>query len=799
LDALRQDLVLTYRTLARAPGTTAILILTLALGIGATTTIFSVLHAVVIEPLPYAEPDRLYRLIEVTPEGIDYATSEPTFIDYRSQTSSFTDTAAFLWHDFVLRGEEGPEEIKGAVVTPAVFDLLGAAPLFGRTFTEEEGTPAGYTAVLLLSEGVWRDRYAADPEILGRTLVLDAWPHMVVGVMPAEFEFPMGPDVWVPLVPRPDWNRADQRLRVVARLAPGVNVEEATADVEAVAARLGAAFPDTNGGWSARLEPLKSWLIAPQVTRTVLVLLAATGLLLLIACANVSNLLLARALARRREIGMRAALGAGRSRLVRQLLVESMALGLLGAASGLLLTYWALPLVRSLGPGWAPRIDAAEINGEVLLFTLALSLMTGVVFGLAPALQISRGSLQRALQAGCGLAAAGDRRLRNMIVVGELALAVMVLSAAGLLLNSFVRLQQTDPGYRVENVLMIPVNLSGPNHSRTTRVQELIEIFDRVGALPGVVALGASNVGPLAGGSTHSELTVDGKEILTDEDFPIAAYRVVTPGFFEALDIRLQKGRVFTAEEYWRPTRGVAVITETLARQIWPGEDPIGKRIAIGRNNYERFRTVVGVVEDIRDDRLQADPGPLVFLPYTGGAEWMTIMIATEADPAGLLPAIRREIWAVDEDVPLANIASLEEYVSNAVARPRLNMQFMGLFAAAALLLAALGIYGIMAFAVAQRTQEIGVRMALGAEPGRLIRMVLGQATRLTSLGIGLGLLGALWLTRFLKALLYETNPVDGPAYAAAAIILAAVALLAALIPALRATRVDPVVALKTE
>jgi predicted permease len=622
---------------------------------------------------------------------------------------------------------------------------------------------------------------------------------VVIGVMPASFDFASDPDIWMPLAPDPGENRGDHRLMGIARLKPGVGMEQAHADLAAIGARLSELYPDSNGGWSARLERFDQWMIGSQVKQAMYVLLAAVGLLLLIACANVSNLLLARATTRRREIGLRAALGAGRGRLVRQLLVESLVLGLLGAGLGLLLAYWALPLIRGLGPMGIPRIENVELSGVVVLFTFVVSLLTGIVFGLVPAVQVSRGSLQEALQEGGRVAETGSRRLRQLMVVGELALAVMVLIGAGLLINSFQRLQHTDPGFVADGVLTVPVALTGAQYTREMQVQFMTDVFDGIRTLPGVTAVGATNISPFSGGSTAVELTVEGREVLSGEDYPFAAWRAVTPGFFEALEITLKTGRLFSFEEDWGRPRESVIINETLANQLWPGEDPLGKRVGLGRNEVENLASVVGVVGDIVDTQLESDPGPMIFLPYTGGWPWMTLLVRTSGDPALLTAAVREQIWAVDKNLPLPGIAPLGENLVGAVARPRFNMQLMGIFAIVALLLAAIGVYGIMAFSVARRTREIGVRMALGARPGKLVGMVIWQALKVAGLGVALGLIGALWLSRFLETLLYETTPTDVMTYAAVALILLAVAAVAALLPAVRATRVDPKVALTTE
>jgi putative ABC transport system permease protein len=796
ITSLVADLRYAVRTLRRSPGFTLVAVLTLGIGIGATTTIFSVLNAVVLRPLPYPEPDRLVWLWETTPDGADFSTSEPNYLDFRDQARSFEHLAAAVDREVTLLGDGDAERLSAAEVTPNFFAALGVGPALGRAFLPEDA--AAGSPMVVLSHRLWRSRFEADPRVAGRSMELTRGSYTVVGVMPAGFAAPGDPELWLPLAPSPDAERDDSHLYMIGRLAPGATPRGAAVEMRSIASRLGAAYPESRGGWSVRLLPLRDRLVGPDLTRTMWVLMGAVGLLLLLMCANLASLLLARGASRRRELGVRVALGAGRGRIVRQLLTESLLLAAAGMAAGLLLAVWGVPLVRVLLPPETPRLHEIRVDGAVLGFALAASVLVGLLFGLFPALQGSAADIRTALREGSRATSAAGRRIREALVVGELALAMTLLMAAGLLAGSFLRLQQVETGFAEEGVLAIPLSLPGPQfepHGEMARFLAAAE--ERIGGLPGVTAVGATNVAPLSGGGTAVDLSVEGRPSGPGET-SFARWRSVTPGFFRAAGVRVLRGRALEPTDYRPDAPAAVVVTEAFADRVFPGEDPLGRRVAMGVNGTN-WRTVVGVVEDVRDIRLAESPQPLFFLPETGGWPWMTLLVRSAADPAALAGAVRREIRALDPTIAVPTVEPLSAGRRRAVAGPRFNVLLMGGFAAVAMILAVLGIYGIMSHAVAQRTREIGIRIALGARPGRVLRMVLGRGARLIAAGVGLGAVAALGFARLLGALLFDTPPADAATFAGTALLLGAAALVSAWIPARRAARSDPAAAFRQE
>jgi len=777
--------------------------LTLGLGISAIAVIFSVLNTVVIRPLPYPEPDRLIRWWELNPEGVGYLISQPNFIEFRDQSAQYLEMAAWMSIDFSADTGGEPFQISVAASTASALDLLGAEPLLGRTFTEEEDRPGADASVVVISHAVWQRGFAGDPDVVGRNLSIDGRPFTVIGVLPADFRFPTGEQVWVPLAPDSGAPRGSHWLATIGRMRSGVTLEQARAELEVIAGRLSEAYPDTNLGWSVLVASFRDWLIGPALTRRMLVLQATAGLLLLIACINVSSLLVARATTRQREIGLRAALGAGQGRLVRQLLAESMLLGLFGTALALPLALFMVAVLKSMAGSDIPRLDQVSIDGAALLVTLAVSLLTGVTFGLIPAVHASRGSIQQALQRGGTMAEGRQRRLRSAMVVGEIAVAMMLLIGSALLLTSFYRLYGTDPGLTADQTLAVPVSLSAKRYEGDgqQRLAFLAEVSERIGAL--VVAVGASSIPPFDGirGNTVRELTRPGMDPATPEATVLAHSRAVTPGYFEVMGIPHLRGRMFDEREEGRNDSVSAVISESLAREIWGDADPIGQRLGWGAPPT-LWCTVVGVVGDVRDVTPEWDLSPTIFVPFWMVAErWprATLLVKTDGHQVSLQAAVREEIWDVDPSLAIADVRSLVQRRADTVSGPRLNTWLMGAFASLALALAAVGVYGVMAFAVTRRTVEFGVRIALGARPRQVRRMVLGSALKLTLLGMGLGLAGALALTRFIESVLYETAPAEPLILAGVAVVLCVVALVAAFIPACRATRVDPKLAMRTE
>ncbi len=788
---LRQDLGYALRQMMKAPAFTLIAILTLALGIGATTAIFSVLDAVVLSPLPYPEPDRLMYLWETNPQTDHFSVSDPNYIDWREANRSFADMAAIRFATPSLVGDGEPVRLTAAAVTASLFPVLGAKPALGRTFLPEEDRPGGATQVAVLSHALWRSRFGGDPGMVGRNLLLEGRSYTVIGVMPAGFAFPSWAELWIPLAPDASSDRTDKWLDVIARLKPGVTVEQARADLDAVARRIAERHPDSNRDWGVRIVSFGESIVGPQVTQTLLVLFSAVGLLLLMACVNVSNLLLARATVRGREMGLRSALGAGRARLIRQLLTESVLLAGCGALAGIAVAYGALRLLRAFAPDGVPRLDEVSLDARVLVFALFTALVTGLLFGLAPALQASRSDLYALLQQGGRAALAAGRRLRDALVVGELAMAMMLLIGAGLMIGSFLRLQRSDTGFVLDDVLTVQLELPEQEYPEERRSVFFSEVLARISGLPGVRAAGATNAAPFGSFHPSIDFTVEGRAPQGREDFLSADWRSVTPGFFRALSIPPRRGRLLNETDR-KGALDVVVITQTMADRLWPGEDPVGRRIHWGGLDGGAL-TIVGVVADVRDLDIDQEARQILFLPYQQ-IPWpqMTLTIKTAGPQAGLAAAIRREIRAVDGDLPIPEIQPLRQSLSNAVAAPRFRMFLFATFAAVALLLATIGVYGVMTFAVAQRTREIGVRLALGARPWSVVRMVLRRGLLLTLLGIALGWTGAFALTRFLASLLYGTAPTDGATFAAVALLLAGVATAAGYLPARRAAAIDP-------
>ena len=809
IENVLQDARYALRALRRTPGFTVVAVLTLALGIGATTTIFSVVNAVVLRPLPFQDPGRLVRVWDTNPHGGDFSTSDATYLDLRERNRSFVEMAAFsdTRRSLVLTGlcarDSGdcePERLQSAAVTASIFPLLGAAPSLGRTFTTMEDRPSGDSRVVLLGYDLWVHRFGSDPRLLGRGITLDGQSYTVVGVMPAGFAFPSPAELWVPLVVDRRRDRDEHDLTVIGRLGPGMTLDRASADLQRVAGELGTEYPRTNADWGVRVVSFSDWMIGPQLERAVFVLLGAVGFLLLMACANIANLLIARGSARQAEVGVRAALGASRARLAGQFLTESVLLALIGAAAGLGIASWATALVRTLGPANIPRLRDVGMDAQVLGFTLILALGTSIIFGLAPALQISRVELQATLRQGArGAIPRGRTRIRSVLVVVQIALAMVLLVGAGLMFGSFLRLQSVPVGFDASNVLTVPLQLPEERYADETRQAFFESVRARIASIPGVQYVGATSTDPLRQWGFSNDVTPEDRAAEAPAGgFMQAGWRSVTPGFFRAMGIPLLQGRLLTDADGAGGTQPV-VITRSMASRLWPDDDPIGKRLFWGGTDGAPH-TVVGVVGDIRDVQLDADPAPLLFLPYGEvPVPGMTLVIRTAGDPASVAGAVRREINAEDRELPLPEVSSLAESRSAAVAEPRFRMLLLAGFAAAALLLATIGIYGVMAFTVAQRTREIGVRIALGAHTRRVFALVLRQGMVLAGIGVIVGLAGSLAVTRFLQSLLFGISATDPVTLVAVALLLGAVTLIGAYLPARRAARIDPIVALREE
>jgi predicted permease len=799
METLLQDLRFALRSLRRSPGFTAVAVLTLAVGIGAATAVFSVVDASMLRPLPFPAPDRLVHVRETTPEGADFTVSAPNYLRFRESNRSFQEMAAYRSAALNLTGAGDPVRLEAAAVTHTLFPLLGATPVLGRGFTADEDRPGGDTDVVVLSHALWETRFGADPAVVGRRIALDGRPRTVVGVMPAGVELPRA-ELWTPLVPDAHADVDDHWLDVVGRLRPGVTPEQAHADLAAVSRRIGTENPSV-AGWGVRVETFSDWLVGPRFRRTMLVMLGAVGLLLALACANLANLLLARASNRQTEMGVRAALGAARGRIVRQLLTESALLGLLASAAGVVGAAWAVRALQALRPAGIPQLDQVSVDVRVLAFALGLGMLTCLGFGLAPALRTTRSELTEPLRGG-GRAGTrrGEGRLRDALVVSQIALAMVLLTSAGLLIRSLVQLQRVDPGFRPADVLAVSLQLPDAGYAESWRkVAFFREATRRIERLPGVVSAGATAVDPFSGFGLVNNVTPAERAAETGPGgYLQAGWRIATPGFFRTAGIPLLRGRVFAADEPQDGPR-LVVVTESLARRLWPGGEPIGKGLYWGGTDGTPL-TVVGVVGDYRDVDLAAGSPPLIFLPYDQ-LPWpaMTLLVRTRPDAASVAGEVRRQIRSIDPNLPIPEIRPLRRNLARAVAEPRFRASLLGLFSAAALVIAASGIYGVMSFTVARRTREIGVRLALGARPGAARRLLLRHGARLALTGIALGAFGAWTLSRFLESLLYETAATDALTFASTATLLGSIALLAVLIPARRATRVDPMVALRAE
>jgi putative ABC transport system permease protein len=806
MNTLWQDLRYGARMLWKNSGFTLIAVLTLALGIGANTAIFSVVYALLLRPLPFAEAERLLWLGGWAGNDKEQGVTPADFLDYREQSKSFAQLAASV-SDSVpmnLTGDGEPERVKGGMVTANYLDVFGVKPALGRTFAPEEGLE-GREGVVVLSHALWERRFGSDPGIVGRSIAVGGRNATVIGVMPPQFQYPPGVEIWQPFSfsashQIPFRSREFHFLRPIAKLKPGVTIGQAQAEVEAIARRLQAQYPKTNAHESLFLMPLQERLVG-NIRLTLFVLLGAVGCVLLIACANVANLLLARSSARRREIAVRTALGAGRGRVVRQLLTESLMLALLGGVFGLLLAIWGVGLLVTLSGEYLPRAEEVGINAPVFGFTMAVALLTGLLFGLAPALQSSRLDLTEALKDGGKGAGDGTQRRRtlNLLVVGEVALAVVLLIGAGLLVKSFVRLQQVSPGFDEKNVLTARIDLPNPYSQPEKKTQFFGQLQQRVAALPGVEAVGMVTELPLARQSADLPFKVDGRA----EQNPIqgghADLRNVNHDYFRAMRIPLLRGRNFTGSEVIESAQ-VVVISDVLARRYFPGEDPIGRRLRVDLVSKEPYE-IIGVVGDVRHRGLNLDLRQTMYYPSLRiGYTNLVIRTAPSlADPTSLTAAVRKEVMAIDPNQPVANVKTMGRWVSESVAQPRFRTLLLGLFSAIALLISIVGVYGVMSYAVTQRTHELGIRIALGAQTRDVLKIVVAQGMKLSSLGIVIGLAAAFGLTRLLKSLLFGVSATDPLTFIGIALLLTFVAFIACWLPARRAAKVDPMVALRYE
>jgi putative ABC transport system permease protein len=803
MQALWQDLRYGARMLLKNPGFTLIAIGAIALGIGANTAIFSVVNAVLLRPLPYKESERLVVLYETNPRQGSYEmdVSYPNFVDLRAQSQSFEQLAACLYGGMILTGKDEPARLQVVAVSADFFAMLRVKPLRGRVFLPEEDKVGG-APVVIVSHALWQSRFGGDEGLIGRQITLDGKSRTVIGVMPPNFALPPGDqtEVWMAIGTLADQmqNRAVHRMTAIGRLKSGVTLQQARTELATIANRIQQQYPDADPGHG--LNVISGYESLTKNARpALLTLLVAVGFLLLIACANVANLLLARAETRQKEIAIRTALGATRGRIVRQLLAESLLLAVAGGAAGLLLAAWGVDALAGSLPEDFPRAKEIGIDRVVLGFTGALSVLTGLIFGIIPALTRAKPALNETLKEGGRTGAAFGRvRIRGALIVSEVALSLALLVGAGLLIKSFWRLTQVDPGFQTDHLLTMNVTLIGEKYKLTG---EVISFFRglpaRLGALPGVKAVSAVSALPISGGDGAGNLTIEGREFPPAQT-PSASFRRILPNYFSAMGIPLKQGREF--DERDTGAEKVVIINEGMARRFWPEGDAIGKRIKVGPPQNEPWLTIVGVAGDVKNIGLEADARLATYEPHAQ-RPWssMTLAIRTEADPLSLSAAVRGELRTMEKDLLIRPPSTMDERIRLSVAPRRFNMTLLAVFAALALLLAAVGVYGVMSYTATQRTREIGVRMALGAQSGAVLKLIVGQGLKLALIGVSIGLAAAFALTRWMEDLLFDVRPSDTWTYGAVAALLLLVALFASWIPARRAAKVDPMVALRCE
>ncbi len=821
MHTLWQDLRYGARMLLKNPGLSFVVVLALALGIGANTAIFSVVNAVLLRPLPYDEADRLVFLSESAKTMDEISVSYPNFTDWRNQNHVFEKIGVYNRNSYNLIGGGEPERILTAQASADLFSALRVQAAIGRVFTNEEDKPGG-TPVVVLSYGLWQRRFGGQSAIVNQQLTFNNKSYTVIGVMPQGFQFPSRVEMWVPvgqLSGAPDWQQRGNHpgLYGVARLQPGVTIAQAKAEMDNIGANLEKQYPDSNSGNGVRVQPLLEIFVS-DVRPTLWVLFAAVGFVLLIACANIANLLLARASARQKEMAIRTAMGAGRWRIARQLLTESVLLALIGGTLGLLVARWGIQLILYISPNAIPRSREINLDWRVLAFTLGIAFLTGILFGLVPALQAGVVDVHETLkETGRGV----TRRhwLRSSLVVVEVATTLVLLIGAGLMIRSFYRLQKVNPGFSYEHLTSFTLSLPQKKYAtEEQRDQFFTRVLENVRGLPGVESSAAASGLPLGNNGWQTSFIVDGKPIPPRAQTPLMEACLVTPDYFRTMNIPLQRGRYFNEHDNrsWlagrdlsklnEGQRGIAgvnviVIDEEFARRYWPGEEAVGKRIRLGTDAGAPVLSVVGVVGRVKMEGLNQDSkrvqGYFSFaqMPFSG----MTVIAKASTDPNQLIAAMRQQVKAVDPDQPIYNIRTMNEIRSDSVAPERLNLTLLSLFAGIALILAIVGIYGVMSYSVTQRTHEIGIRMAIGAQPRDVFRMVIGQGMMLTLIGVALGLVGAFGLTRLMATMLFSVEPTDPATFAIISVLLVLVALVACYLPSRRATKVDPTVSLRYE
>jgi predicted permease len=806
IEDFLMDIHFGLRMLRKNPGFTAAAVIALALGIGANTAIFSVVNGVLIRPLPYRDPSRLVVVSALNQKTQEiFPLCDADFLDWRAQNQVFSDIAAFSASGFNITGSGRPEQVRGDVVTAEFFPTLSVIPVLGRTFLPSEDRP-GSPPMAVLSYNLWQSHYASDPGVIGQAIVLNGLSTTIIGVMPPRFLPSPETQLWTNLVIKPPTFRGPYYLTGEARLKPGATIEQARSELATIAHRIEGQNPLTNSNMSFRVTPLEEAIVA-NVRPALLVLLGAVAFVLLIASANVANLLLARASVREKEVAIRAVLGASRARLMRQSLTESVLLAAIGGLLGLLFARWGVKLLLEVGPGNLPRLEEIAIDSRVLGFTCLISLASGIVFGLVPAVQSGRRDLNKSLKEGGRSAAEGQgrSRVRSALVVAEVALSLVLLVGGGLMLKSFLRLLAVSPGVNPNNALTMQITLPQRQYHDDSQVISFYQhLLEKVQTLPGVESAGVGMSLPPNLLEVTDYFTVEGQEAVSERMLGLADLVFASPDYFRALGVPLVKGRYFTAADRADSVK-VAIVNQTLAQHCWPNENPIGKRLKTGGAERPKnpWMEVVGVVGDIKYSGLDAAPEMALYEPYQQAA-WpsMYLVVRTSSklsNPAALASAVQTAFWSLDKDLPVAHIRTLEQLLSESVEEPRFRTVLLEIFALIALSLATVGIYGVLAYSVSQRRHEIGIRMALGAKRRDILCLVVGQGMLLTLIGVAIGIAGAFALTRFLSTLLYGVRPTDPATFVVVPLLLACVALLACYIPARRATRVDPMVALRYE
>jgi predicted permease len=817
METLLQDLRYGVRVLTKKPGFTIVAIITLALGIGANSTIFSVVNGLLLRPLPYPNSERLVIIWTHSP-GANVAQDWPSPGQYdaiKSKSISFENIAIAQGSNVILTGQGSPERLGVVWTSSVMFSLLGVQPALGRLFLPEEDSP-GKSPTALLSYGLWQQRFGGDPNVIDQVIMLNGRSYTVVGVMPSTFSlsFEVMPtvgaiaqaDILLPLpLSAEDLNRqGDENYNLLARLKPGVTIAQAQAELDSVVHGLEQQFPDhypASRRFSLSARPLVEQVVG-DVRPALLVLLGAVGFVLLIACANVANLLLARAAGREKEMAIRTALGAARRRVVRQLLTESVLLAAMGGALGLLIAIWGLDGLRALNPGNIPLLQNISIDGRVMAFTFAVAMLTGILFGLAPALRSSQVNLNESLkEGGRSLVGSGNHRLRNVLVVAEMALSLVLLIGAGLLVRSFIRVQQVEPGFAAQNILSLRLSVVGTEYAEESRRRVFYQqLWERIRRLPGVESTGGASILPLSGSIGWGSITIEGYAAASGQDAIQADQRVASVGYFETMKIALTSGRFFS-EQDTKDSMKVAVIDENMARTYWPNTEAVGKRLKRGGATSDApWLTVIGVVANVKQYALDSDSRVTFYTPHEQTpSSTMFVTVRTAGDPHLLAAAVTNEARAMDPNVPVYDVKTMEQRLSESLARRRFAMLALGLFATVAMLLASVGIYGVISYTVAERTREIGIRVALGAQTRDVISLIIRQGMLLACIGVGIGVAVASLLTRVMSSLLFSVSATDPMTFAIPSLLLTGVALVACYLPARRAIRVDPMVALRYE